>query len=83
MKKVKKVKNFKNRNAYDASPVQPNRLFYLAVFQCYPNYAPDIIRSSNLPNTFLDLFRHSYMSLNSHMKKIFGKNGAKSVLSFV
>ena len=34
----------------------------------YPNYTPDIVHSSNLPNAFLDLFRRSYMSPNSHMK---------------
>ena len=37
------------------------------------NYTPDIVRSSNLPNTSLDLFRCSYMSPNSHMK-ILGEN---------
>ena len=47
--------------------------FILAVFQCYPNYTPDIIRLSNLPNTFLYLFRHSYMSPNSHVKILLKK----------
>ena len=35
--------------------------FNAPVFQCYPNFTPDINRSSNLPKTFIDLFRRSYI----------------------